>query len=557
MLHELSIQNFAIIDDLNVSLQTGMTVLSGETGAGKSILVDALGLVLGDRSDSDAIRDGQDRAEISAVFSLEQAHGAADWLAEHDLDDGDECLVRRVVPREGRSRNWINGSPASARDLKALGEHLVDIHGQHAHQSLLRDDTQRDLLDAHGDCAGVRETVAATTSQLRDVSKQIRDLEGADDEGNLRLDLLRYQVDELNALDLSDNELAELEAEHQRLANAERLIADGQQAMALLTESEQGAASEMLGRASRMLSELSQLDANLSESAEMAESARIQVQETTDGLRRIVDGFELDPARLQEVESRLQTIQDLARKHHCTPGELPTTHSRLASELEQLEGAEGKLEELRAQHEQLLQSYREQAAQLHDARTQAAQTLSGHVTEHIRSLGMPEGIFEIAVTHDDQAKPTPTGTDQIEYRVSANPGQAPRALDKTASGGELSRISLAIQVVAATAERVPTLIFDEVDSGIGGGVAEIVGQLLHSLGTSGQVLCVTHLPQVAAQAEHHLNVSKQIEGGHTHTTIEPLSADSRIEEIARMLGGMDITDRTRAHAREMVEQATT
>lgn len=555
MLHELAIRNFAIIDDLSLSLAHGMTVLSGETGAGKSILVDALGLVLGDRADSDAVRDGAERAEVSAVFSLDPAGAAAAWLAERSLDDGDECVVRRVVARQGRSRNWINGSPASARDLKALGECLVDIHGQHAHQSLLRADTQRELLDAHGECGPLRAGVADTATRLREVSARIRDLEGADDNGNMRLDLLTYQVDELQALDLGDNELAELEAEHQRLANAERLITDGQQAMALLTESEHGAASDQLARAARLLAELAAMDADLRESAEMAESARIQVQETADGLRRKVDGFEMDPARLAEVEKRLEAIQDLARKHHCTPEELPATHARLSAELEELQGAEGQLEALREEHAQLLHAYRDRARQLFEARSSAAENLAGEVTAHIRSLGMPEGVFEIAVEHDDSATPAPTGSDSITYRVSANPGQAPRALDKTASGGELSRISLAIQVVAATTNRVPTLVFDEVDAGIGGGVAEIVGQLLRRLGSGGQVLCVTHLPQVAAQAEHHLNVSKQITEGHTRTLIEPLSDEHRVEELARMLGGVDITEQTRAHASEMMAQA--
>lgn len=555
MLHELSIRNFAIIDDLNLSLAEGMTVLSGETGAGKSILVDALGLVLGDRADSDAVRDGEDRAEISAVFSLDDAEDARAWLAERSLDDGDECLVRRVVVREGRSRNWINGSPATARDLKALGECLVDIHGQHAHQSLLRSDTQRELLDTHGDCESLRAAVADTAIQLRETESRIHELEDADAEGNLRLDLLRYQVDELRALDLGDNEVPELESEHQRLANAERLITDGHNVMALLSEAEDGAASDQLARAARLLNELAELDTGFAESAEMAESARIQVQEAADGLRRVVDGLELDPARLAEVESRLEAVQDLARKHQCAPAELPGVTEKLAAELDELEGAEGKLEALREARARLLDDYRQRAGQLHEARTAAAQQLAAEVTANIRELGMPQGVFEIDVTHDDTADPAPNGTDRIDFRVSANPGQAPRTLEKTASGGELSRISLAIQVVAATANRVPTLIFDEVDAGIGGGVAEIVGQLLKRLGTRGQILCVTHLPQVAAQAQHHLHVSKEIADGHTRTLIEPLPPEHRIEELARMLGGVDITAQTRAHAREMIERA--
>lgn len=554
MLVELSIRNFAIIDDLTLTLEPGMTVLSGETGAGKSILIDALGLLLGDRADANAVRDGAERAEIDALFRLDDAPEAHAWLTERELDD-DECVLRRVVSREGRSRNWINGSPATARDLKTLGEYLVDIHGQHEHQSLLRTAVQRDIVDGYGGHDDLRAAVAECHQRLREVEQRIADIEQVGDDGEARLDLLRYQVKELEALDLKPDELPELETEHKRLANAERLLGDGQQALTLLYEGEDHSATDVLGAAERLLSDLGELDDGFQSTAELAANARIQVQEAADELRRVLDGLDIDPQRLSEVESRLASIQDLARKHRCEPEGLPEHLERLRREMSDLEGAGEQLAELHEERDRLRAEYRKQAEALHKARAATAAKLAKEITAGMQELGMPQGVFEIEVEYDAEARAA-HGNDRIGFQVSANPGQAPRPLERVASGGELSRISLAIQVIAAASTRVPTLVFDEVDAGIGGGVAEIVGRQLRRLGADRQTLCVTHLPQVAAQASQHLHVIKEVSDGATRTLIRELGADRRVEELARMLGGVEITDQSRAHAREMIERAT-
>lgn len=556
MLTDLSIRNFAIIDRLDVAFERGMTVLSGETGAGKSILVDALNLILGDRADADAVRDGCDRADITARFDTADTPGVAAWLAEHELDADGECIIRRLVAREGRSRCWINGQPAPARDLKALGEQLVDIHGQHAHQSLLRATTQRELLDEYGQHESLLDAVADDARALREVERAIADIEQVNASGDMRSDLLRYQVRELEALGLAEGEYQGIEAEHRRMASAERLIADGQRAHALLFDAEDGSAVEQLGRAERLLGELAELDDGFAAIAAMATDARIQIEETASSLRQQLDTVEVNPQRFAELEARLATIQDMARKHHVNAAELPTLGEQLAAELAQLDCAGERLEALREQRQAQYQAYRHSAAQLGDARSKAATGLSQEVTAILQTLGMPQGKLVITVEPQAEAAPAATGTDHIEYLISANPGQAARPLERVASGGELSRISLAIEVVAAGSTRVPTLVFDEVDTGIGGSVAEIVGRQLRALGRVGQSLCVTHLPQVAALAEHHLYVHKQINNSRTTTHIVVLDHAARVDELARMLGGVDITQQTREHARDMLQRTS-
>lgn len=555
MLTDLSIRNFAIIDALDVSFGAGMTVLSGETGAGKSILVDALNLILGDRADADAVRDGCDRADITARFDMADAPGVSTWLAKHELDADGECIIRRLIAREGRSRCWINGRPIPARDLKTLGEQLVDIHGQHAHQSLLRTATQRDLLDAYGDHAALLETVAGHARTLRETERAIADIEQVNDSGDMRIDLLRYQVNELEALGLTQGEYDDIEQEHRRLASAERLIEDGQRAHALLFEADDVCVVDQLGAVEKLLADLADIDNDFTEAAEMASDTRIQAQETADTLRQRLDGVAIDPQRFAELESRLATIQDLARKHHTTPSELPALNEQLATELAVLEGAGERLEALQHKRETQYLAYRDAAHELSKARSHAADGLSQDVTAVLQTLGMPEGEFRVNVHAEPGATPSAQGTDHIEYLISANPGQSLRPLERVASGGELSRISLAIEVIAAGATRVPTLVFDEVDTGIGGGVAEIVGRQLRALGRGGQSLCVTHLPQVAALAEHHLYVHKHVDDGQTATHITALDQSARTDELARMLGGVDITAQTRAHAQDMLERS--
>ncbi|MGH8458329.1 MAG: DNA repair protein RecN, partial [Nevskiales bacterium] len=537
----------------------GLSALTGETGAGKSILLDALGLLLGDRAESDSIRASADKAEISASFQLEDAADARGWLRERELEDGDNpdvCLIRRVVTRDGRGRAFINGSPASTRDLRELGECLVDIHGQHEHQSLTKRDTQRDLLDGHGGHDELCAKVAGLAREWQRLDSRIAEIEQKSSDGGMRVDFIRFQVQELEALNLRPGELEQIDVEHKRLSNAGRLIEQGQQALQLLYEGESGAAYDLLSQTRHPLVELAGLDPRYGEAAELIASAQIQVQEAADTLRRTLDGLELDPKRLQLLEQRLSDIHNLARKHRITPAELPAHLESLRAELALLEGASAEIGKLSQQRDETAKAWREQAQALSQVRKKSARKLSGAITGIMRTLGMPQGEFRVALSAiNDDSTPRVQGLDQIEFLVSANPGQEPRPLAKVASGGELSRISLAVQVIAANAARVPTLVFDEVDAGIGGGVAEIVGRQLRTLGTQRQVLCVTHLPQVAAQARQQLQVRKEIKSGQTYTRIRPLDDRDRVEELARMLGGVDITAQTRAHAKDMLERA--
>lgn len=557
MLRHLHIRQFAIIESLEVDFGPGMTVLTGETGAGKSILIDALGLLLGDRADSDSVRDGAKRAEISAEFDLADAQKAQRWLLDHEMTDEDEptsCLIRRSIGSDGRGRATINGSPVTVRDLKKLGETLLDIHGQHAHQSLLKSSEQRDLLDDFGKHMQLRRQIAELCQNYRQTEERLAALTGTEDHSQ-RIEFLRYQISELEALKLGDDELTELEAEHRRLANAGRLLEDGQRALALLDGDEDGSSYELIGQAANLLSRLGDLDSRLGEIAELAESARIQVQDAAGSLRDHLEAMDLDPARLEWVNNRLTAIHDLARKHQVAAQELPAHLVTLSHELAQLQNAGKEIQTLQAQLSELRIQYQECAKTLHTARCKTGKALATSIEAAIRELGMPQASFDISIQARDDEQLHVTGSDQIEFLICANPGQTARPLSKVASGGELSRISLAIQVIAANSTHVPSLIFDEVDAGIGGGVAEIVGRQLKTLGATRQTLCVTHLPQVAAQANQQLYVSKEVVAGQTSTSIRPLIDKERIEELARMLGGVDITEQTRAHAQEMLLQA--
>ena len=553
MLTQLRIRDFAIVEELELELATGLTAVTGETGAGKSILVDAIGLLLGDRADSGVIRHGAERADLSVLFDLDALPSARAWLVERDLDRDRECHLRRVVASNGRSRSYINGVPQPAQALRELGERLVDIHGQHEHQSLLRRETQRQLLD---DYAGHQALVAEldahyqTWSRLR---RELRELRQAASERDARLDILRYHLRELAALDLAEGEVAELESEQRRLANSSQLLDTGQRLLGWLTESDEDAIADRLGQSLRELDALSRLDARLAPVGEMLGAALIQVQEASGELRGYVQDLDLDPEHLTRVEQRLAAAHQLARKHRVTAEELPPLRARFEVERDRLEHSETRLEELQQAVRDARATYQSGADRLSEQRMAAARELTERVSAALAGLGMPGGRFGIVLERLD--KPTPAGLETVEFQVSANPGQPLRPLAKVASGGELSRISLAIQVIAARATRIPTLIFDEVDSGIGGGVAEVVGRQLRTLGGSRQVLCVTHLPQVAAQAHQQIKVEKQTDGETTHTQVLPLDGNERVTEIARMLGGLELTENTLVHAREMVEKA--
>lgn len=554
MLRHLHIRNFALVESLELDLEPGMSVLSGETGAGKSILLGALGLTLGDRADSGVIRHGANRAEISASFHIANLPAVQSWLAERELEMEDECILRRTVSNDGRSRAYINGQPAPVQSLKEIGEQLVDIHGQHAHQSLLKRDIQRQLLDSFaGQIQQARETATAYR-QWQKLNDEYQELSRASTERDSRLELLRYQVQELESLKLEENELNALDEEHARLANANRLLEGSQAAVNLLYDNDDQSITSLLQRTLNELQELQNYDSALTPACELLDGAAIQAKEAAAELRHYVDGLEIDPQRLDWVEQRLAAIHDLARKHRIEPEQLPSLMQQLQQELDELDQAGTRLEGMQAAIDQAYSHYLSMAEKLSNERTRAAKQLAQQVSANMQELGMGGGRFDI-VLNPLGDNPGPAGLESVEFQVSANPGQPLRPLSKVASGGELSRISLAIQVITAGQEGIPTLIFDEVDVGVGGGVAEMVGRQLRRLGDSRQVLCVTHQPQVAAQGHQHFQISKQSKGEATRTEVKMLDGEKRVAEIARMSGGVTITEQTLDHARELIAQA--
>ncbi|WJW76453.1 DNA repair protein RecN [Thiohalobacter sp. IOR34] len=554
MLTHIHIRDFVLVDQLELELEPGMTALTGETGAGKSILIDALGLALGDRADSSVVRHGCERAEIAVSFDLATLPAVRDWLQAQDLAEDDECHLRRVVYREGRSRAYLNGRPVPLQQLRELGSRLIDIHGQHEHQSLMRTELQRTLVDDYAGLGPLLSGLAGLYDDWKARREELDRLREAARERGDRLDLLRFQLQELEALAPAEGELERLDEEHARLAHASELIEGGHQALDRLYDAE-GSIHGRLGETLAELQALAGLDPALTPVCELLNGALIHTQEAADALRHHSDRLEIDPQRLAWLEERIGLWQQLARKHRLTPAELPALVGRLRDELDRLEHADQHFERLEAEIEELATAYREQAARLGDRRRQAAAELGTAVSAAMQELGMAGGRFEIAVETRSDAGFARHGLERIEFRVSANPGQPLAPLARVASGGELSRISLAIQVIATDASPVPVLVFDEVDSGIGGGVAEVVGRQLRALGDRRQVLCVTHLPQVAAQAHQQLQVSKLASEDATRTRIRPLDAEDRVEEIARMLGGIEVTESTLDHAREMLARA--
>lgn len=554
MLNQIYIRNFAIIDTLELDIQSGMTVMTGETGAGKSILVGALGLVLGDRADSDAVRHGTARAEICAYFDTDKLSNVQKWLQAHDLDHGNECVLRRIISVEGRSRGYINGSPAPLQQMKELGEMLVDIHGQHQHQSLLKPDIQRQSLDDYAGNKTLTEQLSRIYQQWQESKKQLDTLRQNAREKDARLELLRFHTQELEALGLQEKELDSLDVEHRRLANSGQLMTQCNQALQTIFESDEGSALDLINQQLQLLESLRQLDGQLGNVCTLFNEACIQIQEGSNELRHYIDRLELDPERLSWIDQRLATIHDLARKHHCEPQQLPERLKQFSTELAQLENVDIELDALEQQLKKFEQQYSEVANKLTQKRNKAAAKLAKEVSRIIQELGMPAGKFSVELNKRETQTPHRHGQETISFLVAANPGQPAKALSKVASGGELSRISLAIQTLLSNSQKIPTLIFDEVDTGIGGAVAETVGQQLRNLGKQHQVLCVTHLAQVATCGHHHLLVNKETNKNSTKTQIKKLSNDECQEEIARMLGGAHITDQSRAHAQEMIER---
>ncbi len=551
MLQHIQIRDLVIVRELALELQPGMTALTGETGAGKSILVDALGLVLGNRADRDMIRSGCDQAEISAVFDISRQPRVRAWLEEQALDSDGECILRRVLARKGRSRAFVNGRPLPQALLAELGGLLVSIHGQHEHQTLMRPATQRRLLDAWAGHDKLLQAMADGYRQFSELGQQLRNLREQARERGRRLDYLQFQIGELEELAPAPGEVEELARRQRRLAHAEELAGALNGLVQALYEDDAAAHPE-LARACTRLEELGRLDEDLQPALELLDSARIQVEEAVSLLRDQAAGIEFNPGLLEETDARLARFHELARKHQVAADELPALLQQLREESTALENADQTLADLERQVRDQQEICLRAAERLSRSRQKAAKKLSDIITASMQELGMEGGRFSVEVTQQPEEKLGASGRDEICFMVSANPGQPLAPLARTASGGELSRISLAIQVATTSGTDLPTLIFDEVDSGIGGATAETVGRLLRELGEDCQVLCVTHLPQVAAQAHQQLRVSKQTDGRQTETTIEPLDADQRVEEIARMLGGAKITERTLDHAREMI-----
>lgn len=552
MLVHLSIHNYAIVEHLDLELARGMSVITGETGAGKSIMLDALGLTLGDRADSGVVRPGADKADILATFDLDDIPEARSWLAERDLDNDGPCILRRVVTAEGRSRGYINGTPCPLGDLKALGELLIDIHSQHEHQSLLKTDTHRRLLDEYAGATDLARQVQLAAQRWRQTHTELERLRNSGDEQRARHQLLSYQLEELDNLGLGENELEQLEQEHKNLTNAEALFGICRQVIDHCSESDSGNVLSALTTSLNRLTAVQNAPRALGEAVNLIASAQIQVEEAVGELNRFLDNFDADPMRLQQLEERLDALYTLARKHRVHPTGLLDLQQRLGEELESLNANDESIERLEEELKAYTRHYHEKAGELSSLRQRASTQLASAVEQEIQRLGMPGGRFRIELRPGNGEDLHPHGLEQVELLVSANPGQPLKGLAKVASGGELSRISLAIQVITAQTSRIPTLVFDEVDVGIGGPTAEIVGQLLRRLGERGQVLTVTHLPQVAAQGHHHLFVHKVRNSDATHTAVTSLGKRERVEEVARMLGGIDLTKESLAHARKMV-----
>ncbi len=555
MLMNLQVRDFAIVEKIDIEFEPGMTVLTGETGAGKSILVDALGLVLGERGSSQLVRDGAKRAEFAAEFDVSRLDAVGAWLDEQALELDGECLLRRVINADGRSRAFINGNAVPLSQLKNIGEMLLDIHGQHFHQSLGRRPIQRDLLDHFGGLLEQRAGVATSFSSWMAVTDRLKLLLDADADRASRLDLLTFQLQELDSLGLTDGEHEDLNRERRKLQNSGRLADGVTVALDALVDSESSNANGLIAAASRSLASLSEFDSSLKPLIELLESASIQVSEATETLRRYGEDIDMDPQRRDWVEERLDALQAIARKHRLSPDELLSLHSRLRDEHDELANSEERSRELAAQAASLRDDFLTKANALSAARARSAKSFSAAVTEAMSGLGMPGGVFDVALSRLGEDSARPWGIDDVEFLISANPGQKSQPLAKIASGGELSRMSLAIQVIASDGSAIPTMIFDEVDSGVGGGVAEMVGRRLQEIGANRQVLCVTHLPQVASLADQHFRISKVSDGKSTRTGLQVLGTDERVEELARMLGGVEITAKTLEHAAEMLAGA--
>jgi DNA repair protein RecN (Recombination protein N) len=554
MLTHLQIRDFAIIDLIELEVRAGLTVLTGETGAGKSIVVDALALLAGGKGGAEVVRAGAERAELSATFDISESPAALrELLAEQSVEADDELTVRRIIATDGRSRGYLNGVSVPLTLLRDVGGLIVDIHGQHEFQSLTRPTAQRELLDEFGKNLELAGSVREAHKIWIALVNRAVELEGKARDRESRIELLRHQVTELKALDLKEGEVAALTEERTRHSNRGRLAEAAQAAVGLLYDSDQGNAHATASRALAGIKTLSSVDPRLAKVVPLVDEATIQIREAARELSRYLETLDIDPARQEEVERRLAAIEELSRKHRVGAAELVGRAAQLEGDLAELESADNDLNALKKQQGEALDAYRKLATQLSASRQTSARALSKDITARMQTLGMAGGRFLIDINQPG-GEPAAHGMDTVEFRVTANPGQPLRPLAKVASGGELARLSLAVQV-ACSAKDVRCMVFDEVDSGVGGAVAEIVGRELKALGFSGQAICVTHLPQVASQGHHHLRVAKLTDGKTTRTSISELTMDERAEELARMLGGLEVTGKAREHAREMLQLA--
>lgn len=556
MLNQLTVQHFAIVQFLELEFNSGMTTITGETGAGKSIAIDALGLCLGDRADANMVRSSEDKAEVCARFTLNDTPNAQKWLQDNDLEnsknDNHECYLRRIITKEGRSRAYINGTPVPLSQLKSLGQLLVNIHGQQAHQSLLKNDIQLSIIDDYAAHHSLLQKVKDSYQGWFFLNKQRKQKLLNQQEKQARKQLLEYQIEELDAFSLAENEFQEIEQEHKRLANSGVLLETCEQSLNQLSEGEEFDCLSLLRKSVSSLEGQVENDKNLENIITSLQEAIIQIEEASYELRQFSDNLELDPQYFSQLESRMSEALSLARKHHVQPELLNDFHQKLSKEYKQLSSSETELEQLTIDLQKAEQNYFQYASKLSKSRLRYSKELSKKITVSIQQLNMQEGVFYIALSGADKQTLSPLGFDEIEFQVTANAGQPLQALTKVASGGELSRISLAIQVIISQRIATPTLIFDEVDVGISGATASIVGKLLRSLGEHSQLLCVTHLPQVAGNGHQQMLVNKKSDGKTTQTSMIKLNNKDRLTELARLLAGDNITECTLANAQELL-----
>ncbi len=555
MLTEIDIHHLATIHELHLTLLSGTTVITGETGAGKSILIDAIELALGSRATADMIRQGHDKADISLSFDLRHLPDAKLWLQNYDLQsEANECIIRRTIYKDGRSRSYINGSPTTLQLLRELSDLMMNIHGQHEHQALFKQDTQRSMLDKYAGHSELTGKVFSLSESWHTLSQEITGLRQSNTDRDARIDFLKFQLQELEDLQLKPDEFHALDLEHKQLANAGELIQNIHQSLGILADEENNNALNLINQALHALENVQNVDPKIQGWVENLKTAIIHVSDTENDLRHYLENVEVDPERLQYVEERIGILFDIARKHKVVPEELYDFQQKIAAELADLGSRDERLAELEKKLADIEKNYLTTATQLSKSREKSAKKLMQEITQIIHALSLPHGKFHIHFSTDDVARISPNGLEKIMFQITTNVGQPLQPLAKVASGGELSRISLAIHMATAEQHTIPTLIFDEVDVGISGGTAEIVGKLLRRLGETHQLFCITHSPQVAAQGQQHLLVEKRHEKEATFTQARFLDAKEKVKELARMLGGVEITKKTLAHAQEMLEK---